>query len=236
MRLNYIDFILNVNCDIIISMIIRKFLHSCILIESKGQKLLIDPGSFCFIEGKLKPEEIPTPDIILLTHEHADHYYPEALSKISRPGTKILSHPRMQALLRERGFESAAINTGETIVMGVFSIRGIQAPHEKIPTTVPENIGFIINEKFFHPGDSLSFVLKTNPLAFAMPISAPWLTWVNALETALSIKPRVVIPIHDAIIKDFWIQRMYDVSREKLESSGIQFKPLALNEVLEIPD
>ena len=33
---------------------ISKYIHSCILIERSRERLLIDPGPFTFIEGKVK--------------------------------------------------------------------------------------------------------------------------------------------------------------------------------------
>ena len=88
-------------------MLIQKILHSCILIETGGQKLLIDPGDFCFVEGLLKPEDIPAPDVLLLTHEHSDHFFPEAFPKIFK-GKKpqIITHGRLAQMLKEKNYES----------------------------------------------------------------------------------------------------------------------------------
>jgi L-ascorbate metabolism protein UlaG (beta-lactamase superfamily) len=60
---------------------IKKYLHSCILIEESGKKLLFDPGAFVFIEGKFKPEEIVPVDVVVVTHSHPDHFFPEALKE-----------------------------------------------------------------------------------------------------------------------------------------------------------
>ena len=61
---------------------IYKYLHSCLVLEENGKRLLIDPGAFSFLEGLLKPEDIGPVDAILLTHQHLDHYYPDALKII----------------------------------------------------------------------------------------------------------------------------------------------------------
>lgn len=48
------------------------------------------------------------------------------------------------------------------------------------------------------------------------------------------LQPKIVIPIHDTIIKDFMLQRMYDLMLKPiLEQQGIRFKPLALGEQYE---
>ena len=236
---------------------IQKFFHSCLLIEKEGQKLLIDPGEFCFIEGLLKPEDIPAPDVLLLTHEHSDHFYPEVFPKIfsSRGGSppeadgprahasggkdkkpQIITHERLHDLLKEKGYESTVIKAGSTIAAHAFTITGIKAPHGLLPVPAPENICFLINNKIVHPGDSLTFSLNQPIEVLALPITAPWLTLKDTVETAIRIKPKIVIPIHDAIMKDFMLQRMYNVAQKRFSEAGIEFKPLKLGEVLEIAD
>ncbi|MBI3115325.1 MAG: MBL fold metallo-hydrolase, partial [Candidatus Kerfeldbacteria bacterium] len=55
-------------------MTITKYLHSCVLLEEDGFKLLFDPGTFVFVEGLFKPADLPKPDVVLITHGHPDHY------------------------------------------------------------------------------------------------------------------------------------------------------------------
>jgi len=83
-----------------------------------------------------------------------------------------------------------------------------------------------------HPGDSLAFSLNQPIEVLALPITAPWLTIKDAVETAIKIKPKVVIPIHDAIMKDFMLQRIYNVAQERFSEAGIKFAPLELGEKL----
>jgi L-ascorbate metabolism protein UlaG (beta-lactamase superfamily) len=73
-------------------MIVQKFYHSCILLEENGRRLLFDPGTFSFMDT-LRPEDIGVVDVIILTHQHQDHYFPEALKKIISLGkTTIFTH------------------------------------------------------------------------------------------------------------------------------------------------
>lgn len=52
---------------------VRKFLHSCLVLEKEGKRILVDPGLFSFIENRITPKEIGRVDAILLTHKHPDH-------------------------------------------------------------------------------------------------------------------------------------------------------------------
>ena len=56
---------------------ITKFPQSCLLIETKGKKILVDPGNL-----KYKEEYFDiwnNVDIILITHKHPDHCNTEIL-------------------------------------------------------------------------------------------------------------------------------------------------------------
>lgn len=198
--------------------------------------MLIDPGEFCFIEGKLKPEDIPTPDVLLLTHEHPDHYSPQAIKKISR-GKKptIITSARLSDLLKKEGLDSITIKADTTVTSGPFTISAFSAPHGPA-FTVPDNLGFVINNKVAHPGDSLEFSLPQNIEVIALPIIAPWAIVRYAVDFGIKLKPKLIIPIHDAIMKDFMLSVIYNLGQKKFAEAGIEFKALNLGESLEIPD
>ena len=67
-----------------------------------------------------------------------------------------------------------------------------------------------------------------------LPIAGPWLRLIDALAYAKKLQPRTVIPIHDGIIRNFMLQRMYDnMCHPQFEEAGIEFRPLAPHEFLE---
>jgi len=207
-------------------MLIRKYLHSCILLEENSKKILIDPGAFSFVEKKLKPEDIGPVDVLLLTHKHPDHYFPEALKVIK--ATTIIANEEICALLTQEGLVAEVINEGETKTVAGFTIKALQAPHEPIPTECPHNLAFVINNKLLHPGDSFRTDAPCEVLF--LPIAGPWCRLVDALEFAKTIGPKTTIPIHDGIIKEFMLERMYAMCKTKLSEKSIVFHPLALGE------
>lgn len=213
---------------------IQKFLHSCIALEEQGSRILIDPGEFSLIEKKIALEQLPASDIILLTHEHSDHYFaPVIKALLEKKQGRILTNMSVSRLLKNEGIASDIVAEGSSASIPPFLISGVRAPHGEIPTLAPENIGFLINSKVFHPGDSLAFDLPLSPDVLLLPISAPWLTLAHALRAAIRVRPKIVVPIHDAIIKDFMLERMYKIAENMLKPEGIVFRPLALGETLE---
>jgi len=216
-------------------MTIRKYLHSCLLVEENGRKLLIDPGAFSFIEKKVRPEDIGIMDVIAITHPHLDHYSPEALRLLAKSGSfSVVTHKDIAGPLAQEGFQCEPLADGKTITIKGFAIKAHKAPHEKIPADIPHNQALMINGTLLHPGDSLSVTGVKKCEVLALPVAGPWLKLVDALAFAKKLKPKHVIPIHDAIIKDFMLERIYAMCKATLEKDNISFHPLALGKTLEI--
>jgi len=214
-------------------MIIQKLLHSCLLIEECGKRILIDPGDYCFAEKLITPESLAPIDLILITHNHADHCDVDALRKIQ--AKKILTCASTHATLAAAGIFSDILNVGEVINVGECTIRGINAPHDtRLTSTPPESIGFLINEKLLHPGDSLNFDNSVPYKVLALPIAAPWMVRKEAIDLGIKLKPKHVIPIHDGMFKSFAADANIALFKKLFGLQGIELHPLRLGEVFEI--
>lgn len=212
-------------------MTIKKYLHSCLLLEKDGKKLLIDPGTFSFIEGKLKPEDIGPVDAILITHKHQDHFDPDILKQFLDFGpTAIHTIGDIRTELDKVGISSELLTPGDRSMILGFDVQVANAPHGALPIAVPDNAAFLI-DGLLHPGDSFHPAGITSCDTLALPIAAPWATLVAAIEMVDTLKPKTVIPIHDAIIKDFMLERIYNrMLKPLLEERGIAFRPLDIGE------
>lgn len=202
-------------------MTITKYLHSCVLLEEADKRILIDPGSFSFAEGLVKPEQIPLPDLILITHEHSDHFFPEALHVLTQGGAQILSTPNVVQRCRDESLKATVLKPGETFTLGPFTIAAVEAAHEDLPLAKPQNVAFLVNG-LLHPGDSLHTKLTTPPAILALPVTAPWMRVLEAVECAKKLKPQTVIPIHDGYVKDFFLGAIHAMVRSHLEPEGMR--------------
>lgn len=219
----------------LISMTVTKYLHSCLLVEEGGKRLLIDPGSFSFIEGLLKPQDIPQPQAVFVTHEHPDHFFPDALHRYVERGARLWTNASAAERCRERGIAATVLPPGTNVEIVPFLVEAFAAPHGELPIPKPDNVAFLVNRRFLHPGDSLHPALaEAKPELLALPVAAPWLTLKDALDFAVAVKPKTVIPIHDAFVKDFFLKRMYETAKTYLTPHGIAFAPLGLGESLTI--
>ena len=100
-----------------------------------------------------------------------------------------------------------------------------------MPVEVPHNNAYLIDDAVLHPGDSLE-IASIQCKVLALPIAGPWLRLIDALDVAKQIRPAVVIPIHDAIIKNFMLERIYGMCTTTLGNAT--FRPLALGEELNV--
>ena len=215
---------------------ITKFGHSCLLVEEGEAKILIDPGRYCFIEGKMQPEDFPDFGALLITHEHLDHCDLEALPRIiSNRKVSIFTNASVAAALREHGFESQVLAAGEETTFAGTPIKAVEAPHGLISeyVKIPENTGFLLGGRFLHPGDSLVPDIEAGVEILAVPVVAPWLAVRESLQMAKRLRPRVAIPIHDSIIKD-WVRSPYENLEKEGKSSNFIVREIKWRESIEV--
>ncbi len=173
---------------------VTKYEHATLRLDQNGQTLLVDPGSFT----------TPLADLgdlvaIVLTHEHPDHWTPEHLDRILRaaPGTPILA-PSAVARAAE-GYEITVVAPGETRSIGEFTLRFFGGTHEVIHSSIPqiENVGVLINDQLYYPGDSYAVPEDVAVDTLAAPLGAPWLRIGDAMDYVLAVKPRRAFGTHD---------------------------------------
>jgi len=206
---------------------ITKLGHCCLLIETKGLRILTDPGSFT-IEAHSKLKKI---DYILYTHEHGDHYHLESLRVLvdKNPDVLIYANTSVSELLTREGLYHHVIKNGDTVLLkdGLVSVTGAGTSHAMMHKSIPvsDNTGYMIDERLFYPGDA--FVdPKTAVEILALPVSGPWMKLAEAIDYALAIKPKTSFPVHDGIAFGSSTQ----LPAQILPENGIEFLPLKAGE------
>jgi L-ascorbate metabolism protein UlaG (beta-lactamase superfamily) len=175
---------------------ITKLGHCCLLIETKGKRILTDPGSYT-IETHSKIENI---DYILFTHEHQDHYHIESLKVIleKNPQAVIYSNNSVSELLDKEEIKHTQINHNDSILLGEIAVVGIGEKHAQMHKSIPlsSNLGYFIDGRLWYPGDA--FTNPERPVEIlALPVSGPWMKLSEAIDYALLLKPKKVFPVHD---------------------------------------
>jgi L-ascorbate metabolism protein UlaG (beta-lactamase superfamily) len=222
---------------------ITKFGQCCLLIKlersagvrkQSGQSnltILTDPGMFSMAQNDIKGI-----DVLLITHEHADHYHVDSVKAIvkNNPRIKIITNTAVGKLLdKEKIAYSIVEHGGQTTEKGIV-IEGFGNDHEEIyHGFVPDvqNTGYFIGGKLFYPGDA--FYAPGKPVdILALPVAGPWTTVKMAIDYGLKVKPRLAFPVHDAMLTNPAMN--HRVPQMVLEKNGIKFVALVIGKETEV--
>ena len=196
---------------------LTKFVHSCVLIEDDGKTVLFDPGIFSWNSGFVDINKLPLLNTIVVTHKHADHFgEPFVRALITKfPGANWLVPSDLIEELRSFGASSVSDKSSEYIDITVGEHAHV------VPFGVQvQNLSVNWNNKVTNPGDSHE-ASGTKDLLL-LPVQAPWGTTVRAVELALELKPRYVLPIHDWMWNEQWRQVCYDRFDTIFSEAGIK--------------
>jgi len=195
---------------------ITKLVHSCLLVEMPepvNRTVLFDPGSMSTVDV----DSLQYLDDIVITHHHGDHMDVELIKKLVAkfPQVRILGPNDVVEQLKGEGI---AATTEPPEGMALFD-----SPHESVAPLwpQPDEIGVHYLDTLSHPGDSHSF--KETKQVLALPVSAPWGSSIKAINLALELKPKYVVPIHDWHWRDEARESMYGNIEQALAKEGITF-------------
>ena len=207
---------------------ITKYIHSCLLIEKGGDRILFDPGKFTFMNGEVKPSQFENIKAIIVTHKHPDHIDGESLKEIikNNENVVVLGNTDVVKMLAEKDIEAKVFESGEMTISS-FTVEAYDAKHEKIlADELPQNTAYVVDDKILHPGDSYDerlYELKGTEI-LCLPIMAPWANEPQTFEFAKKLSPQFVLPIHDGYSKDFFLEMRYEAFRKFLEKENIKFE------------
>jgi L-ascorbate metabolism protein UlaG (beta-lactamase superfamily) len=105
------------------TIVIRPVEHASLVLSVPGMVIYADPvGAAALYEG------LPPPALILVTHEHQDHFSPETLAAIVGDNTRLLTNPSVHDKLPEDlKARATAISNGETTTANDIEIAAIPA-------------------------------------------------------------------------------------------------------------
>ena len=179
---------------------ITKFPQSCLLVETKGRKILVDPGNL-----KYRDEYFDiwnSVDIVLITHKHPDHCYTDVIQKLNK---NIIIYSTNEVQSSNQGLNISVVKEDDVIKLDDIRIEVVHAIHGYQPLLkgkeVNENVGYIIDDgenRLYATSDTICFKNDYKADILCIPVTGHGLT-MSAFEAALYAKEvgaTLTIPIH----------------------------------------
>jgi L-ascorbate metabolism protein UlaG (beta-lactamase superfamily) len=202
---------------------VTKFEHAALRLDVAGKSLIIDPGVFTS----------PIDDLqnvvgVVITHEHPDHWTADHLNRLRSavPGVPVYAPEGVAKAAG--GYEIIAVRAGDTVALDPFRLQFFGGTHAVIHESIPnvENVGVLVNDQFYYPGDSYAVPKGHDIALLAAPLGAPWLKVGDAMDFVLAVKPRRAFGTHDMTVS----QIGRDMHRARLtwatEQNGGEFVAL----------
>ena len=176
--------------------------HASLRIRYDGLEIQVDPVAQYAPETDYS--KFPKADIILVTHEHFDHFDRDAIAALRKDGTQVFANPAVQNMLGS----GISLTNGEHHVIA----KGIKLDAVPAYNTTPGHTQFhpkgrdngyvltIDGLRIYIAGDTEDIPemadLKDIDVAF-LPCNQPYtMTPEQVAKAARTIKPKVLFPYH----------------------------------------
>lgn len=177
--------------------------HSCVLIQTGGQRVLIDPGNFS--SGWHQLTDL---DAVLVTHQHPDHADPEHLPRLlaANPQALVAVEHTVPGLV-DLPQHTRALGPGETVDIGALQVDAIGGQHAVIHRDYPRigNVGFVLRAEgepsVLHPGDCLDAVAEGIDVVL-VPAFGPWSATRETIEFTRAVGAPRGFLIHDGLLNE----------------------------------
>ena len=178
--------------------------HACLLVETGGARILLDPGTFA--SGW---EALTGLDAVLITHAHPDHVDQERLPQLLQRNVsaRLLTEPELSAELAKAGVDAQPLHSGEAVDLGGVTVTGQGGRHAVIHADIPRigNVGMLVRADgeptLFHPGDAYEYAPEGVDV-LAVPLNAPWCAFKETADFTRAVGPSVAVPIHDGLLNE----------------------------------
>ncbi len=152
-------------------------------------------------------EILNSAEAVLITHEHFDHFEADRLftAAARNPTLDIYTCRGVARHLAQLSDRLHEVNNGDTFSAAGFEVSVVGEKHHLSHPDFPpvDNIGFVVDDEVFHPGDALTILDAPTLLA---PVQAPWMTALDLIAYLREIRPVRAYAIHDGLLNDWGLK------------------------------
>lgn len=210
---------------------ITKYEHACFTVEMNGKTLIVDPGSFT------QALKIPTGVVaIVITHGHEDHFNPDILAAIydKNPDSILVTLPEIADMMPDHA--SRKVTAGDIVTIEPFTLEFFGGKHAEIHDAYVQtgnNLGVMINDTVYYPGDSFTEPNRRVTL-LAIPTSGPWLKVGEVIDFLRAVKPTKFFPVHDFHNSEAGKELVNRLTGSHAEAINSKLTALAVGESLDV--
>jgi L-ascorbate metabolism protein UlaG (beta-lactamase superfamily) len=205
--------------------------HACVVLCDGDRRLVIDPGAFT------DPSALDGATAVLVTHEHADHFAPDALLTAldADPALEVWTNASVAAQLEGLGPRVHVVGHGDAVTVAGFDVHVHGELHAQIHPDVPRvrNVGFLVDGLVFHPGDALT--VPDEPVAtLLLPAHAPWSKTAEVIDYVREVHADQAYAVHDALLSDLGLAVVGRLLGESGPGTPTPYSRLAPGESVEL--
>lgn len=176
---------------------ITKLEHSCIDITDKDGRLVIDPGIF-----SKSLTDFSNISALVITHVHPDHFDANKVGAIVEANPEISIFTTGEVAKELKGGRVTVPERHKPYSVGPFMLEFFGEQHGVVdPTMIVQNIGVLVNQKLYYPGDSLT-TCGVSFEVLAIPTEGPWLK-TNELPALIeSLDCKQIFATHNGLLNE----------------------------------
>jgi L-ascorbate metabolism protein UlaG (beta-lactamase superfamily) len=173
--------------------------HACVVLSEGDRRVVIDPGAFT------DPAVLEGASAVLVTHEHFDHFSPDALRAAmdADPALEVWTNGSVAGQLDGLGSRVHVVGDGDAVTVAGFDVTVHGELHAVIHPDIPRipNVGFLVDGLVFHPGDALT-VPEAPVATLLLPVHAPWSKIAEVIDYVRAVHADQAFAVHDGLLND----------------------------------
>jgi L-ascorbate metabolism protein UlaG (beta-lactamase superfamily) len=168
----------------------------------------LDGSSTVYIDPWKLAADAPPADLILITHDHYDHFSPDDIARLSTPRTTLIGPASVTAKID--GVAAVTLSAGETATVGGVTVTAVPAynidkfrqPGEVFHPRAAGGLGYIVEldgRSIYHAGDTdaIPEMRDVRCDVALLPVSGTYvMTAEEAAEACRMISAAAVVPMH----------------------------------------
>ena len=168
----------------------------------------LDGSSTVYIDPWKLRAGAPRADLVLVTHDHFDHFSPHDIARVATPRTTLIGPASVTAQVE--GVAAVTLSAGETATVGGVTVTAVPAynidkfrqPGEVFHPRAAGGLGYIVEldgRRIYHAGDTdaIPEMREVRCDVALLPVSGTYvMTAEEAAEACRMISAAAVVPMH----------------------------------------